>query len=487
LFTQLKLGVGEIESGLVLTFFQISVFCLAFILCGCAVGPNYQRPGLNEPKTFRGETTPATNSLADLPWWQVFHDDALQGLIRDAITNNYNLRTAITRVEQARAVAAQARAGFFPQLGYQALVGTGRNVAGAGTPSPTGTSGAVSAVDANGSWEIDLWGRIRRLNESARSQYLASQEARRDVTISIIAEVAQAYFQLLALDSELEVARRTTNSFAASLRIFNQRLEGGVASRLETASTQALLDSAAATIPELERQIALQENQINVLLGQNPGPIPREGSPFQNQIPLDVPAGLPSALLQRRPDIREAEQLLRSANAQIGVAVANFFPQLSLTGLFGRVGPELNAFTAGGVTAWSAAAGLTGPIFQGGRLKAQLQQARAAREQFALQYRAVVLNALQEVSNALISREKLATVRLEQARAVEAYREAVQIATERYRLGRSSYYEVLQEQQLLFPAETSLVQIQLNQLLAIVQLYRALGGGWQNGPPDPER
>lgn len=454
-------------------------FGLLILVGGCAVGPNYQRPPINAPETFRGETGLATNSFAGLPWWQVFQDDTLQGLIRTALTNNYDLRIAVTRVEQARALAAQARAGFFPQVDYAVLAGGGKNVSGNNTPSPTGTSGRVFAADVNASWEIDLWGKIRRLNESARAQFLASEEARRDVLISLIAQVAQDYFQLLALDQQLAIARQSTNSFGDSLTIFDQRLRGGVASILETSSAEALMDASAATIPGLEQQIALQENQLSVLLGQNPGAILRETNSLAQQIPPAVPAGLPSALLERRPDIRAAEQQLRSANAQVGVAKAGFFPQLNLTGLFGEVSPELSAFTSGGEVAWGIAAGLTGPLFHGGQLRAQYAQARAAREQTALQYQATVLKAFQEVSDALITREKSARAQTEQSRAVAAYQTAVKISLERYRLGSADYYEVLQEQQLLFPAENTLVQFQLNQLLAVVQLYRALGGGWQ--------
>jgi multidrug efflux system outer membrane protein len=456
---------------------------LVFGLCallpaGCAVGPNYHRPPVSAPETFRSENEISTNSFADLPWWRVFHDDTLQNLIRTALTNNYDLRIAVTRVEQAGAIAAQARAQFFPQVNYAGFAGTGQNVAD-NMPSPTGTRGTVFGADANASWEIDLWGQIRRLNESARAQFLASREAQRDVTISLIAQVAQDYFQLLALDRQLEVARQSTNSFGESLKLFNEQLRGGVASKLETSSAEALMDSAAATVPELEQQIVLQENQLSVLLGRNPGAILREDTSLERQMPPDVPAGLPSALLERRPDIREAEQQLRSANAQVGVAVADFFPQLNLTGLFGGASPELSALTSGGDVAWSIAAGLTGPLFHGGQLRAQYAQARAIRDQFALQYQAAVLNAFQEVSDALISREKLADARTLQSRAVDDYKEAVKISMERYRLGNADYYEVLQEQQLLFPEEDSLVQTQLNQLLAVVQLYLALGGDWE--------
>ena len=479
IFQSLKFKVQSLAN---VQAFELSILGFGvwtFFLTGCAVGPNYKRPPITAPEIFRGETETSTNSFANLPWWQVFHDGTLQNLIRTALTNNFDLRIAVTRVEQARAVAAQARSQFFPQLNYAGFAGRGKNVSD-NLPSPTGTGGAIFGADASASWEIDLWGQIRRLNESARAQFLASQEARRDVTISLIAQVGQDYFQLLALDNQLEIARQSTNSFGESLKIFNQRLQGGVASKLETSSAEALMDASAATIPQLERQIALQENQLSVLLGQHPGTILRGNSSLENQMPPEIPAGLPSALLERRPDIREAEQQLRSANAQVGVAKSDFFPQLNLTGLFGAASPELAAFTSGGAdVAWSIAAGLTGPLFHGGQLRAQYVQARAAHEQSALQYQAAVLNAFQEVSDALIAREKLASARAQQTHAVEAYQVAVKVSKERYRLGHADYYEVLQEQQLLFPAENTLVQLQLNQLLAVVQLYRSLGGGWE--------
>ncbi len=483
-FAAPELGAWGLHKSAILTLLSAIVFV------GCAVGPNYQRPPVNAPAGFRGEALVATNSFADLPWWDVFQDESLRELVRRALTNNYDLRIAVTRVEQARAQAAEARAGFFPQVNYAALAGAGRNVGAGNVPAPGGASGAALAVDVNASWEIDLWGRIRRLTESARAQYFASEEARRDVMASLVAEVAQDYFQLLALDRELEIAKNTTNSFGDSLRIFTQRLQGGVASKLETSSAAALLASAAATIPQVEQRIVQQENQLDVLLGRNPAGVARGQSMLDGQLPPEVPAGLPSALLERRPDIREAEQQLRSANAQVGVAFANFFPQLNLTGLLGQVSPELSLLTSGGANAWSVGAGLVGPIFQGGLLKGQYAQARAARDQSVLQYQAAVLNAFQEVSSALVAQQKLAEARAQQARAVSAYEEAVRISLERYQHGQSSYYEVLQEQQLLFPAENALVETQLNQLLTVVQLYRALGGGWQpeiGAHPSPSR
>lgn len=464
------------------SMFVFGLCALLLFLAGCAVGPDYKRPAIvHEPPAFRGETSATTNSFADLPWWQVFHDENLQALIRTALTNNYDLRLAFTRIEQERQLVAETRAGFFPQVNYGANIGRGKNtIPGSSSVFSTGSSNvSLTTATLSASWEIDLWGRIRRLTESQRAQYFASVEARRDVTITLISQLAQDYLQLLALDRQLAIARDETNAYAGSLKIFAQRLEHGAASKLETSSAEALLESAAATIPDLERQVAQLENQISILLGENPHAIVRERSRLEDQVPPVVPAGLPSSLLERRPDIREAEQLLRSANAQVGVAKADFFPQLSLTGLFGEATPALSAFTGGTATAWSLAAGLTGPLFQGGRLRAEYRQALAARDQFALQYQYTVLTALQEVSNALIAREKLAQARIGHARAVTAYQEAVRIVIQRYRLGQSSYFEVLQEQQLLYPEENALVQTEYNQLAAIVQLYVALGGGWQ--------
>jgi multidrug efflux system outer membrane protein len=341
-----------------------------------------------------------------------------------------------------------------------------------------GQTGTGISADANVSWEIDLFGRIRRLNESARAQFFASEEARRDVTALLVSDVAQAYFQLLALDEELRIAEESTNSFGQSLKIFSERYRGGVASKLEVSSAEALMASAATSALDLQRQIVAQENLICVLLGVNPGPVARGRPLLAEALPPEVPPGLPSALLERRPDIRQAEASLRSANALVGVAKADFFPRLTLTGLLGQTSPELSTFTAGANNAWSIAAGLTGPIFEGGLLKAQYRAARAAWDETRLEYQSTLLTAFREVADALASRQQFAAERLEQTRAVTAYQEAVKLVNERYAQGHASYYEVLQEQQLLFPAENTLTQIQLNQLLAVVHLYRALGGGW---------
>ena len=443
------------------------------------MGPDYHRPPLDVPAQYRGAPPIVyTNSMGELPWWQIFKDDTLADLIRTGLTNNYDLRIAITRVEQANAIVAENRAAYFPQLNYSGTVSRGKNALG-GTVFPNnGQITDLFSISGNASWELDLWGRIRRLNESARAQYLASQEARRDVTVTVISQVAQAYFRLLALDQLLDIAHRSTNSFGESLRIFSQRLAQGTVSTLETSAAEALLESAAATVPDLERQIEVQENLVNVLLGRNPGPTPRARSLTQQDLTLAIPPGLPSELLTRRPDIREAEESLRSANAQVGVAVANFFPQLSLTGLFGQVSPETSAFTSGAANAWSLGASLAGPLFQGGRLRGQYRQAVSVREQAALSYKSTVLGALEEVSNDLIAVQKYGQQGVRQARAVRAYELAFQVSLQRYVAGHASYYEVLQQQQQLFPAENALVQAQLNQFLSFIELYQALGGGF---------
>ena len=456
------------------------LLALAALAPACAVGPDYRRPALDLPDKFRGlpETGAAGESASLWPWWEIFNDADLQALLRAALADNYDLRIAISRVEQARQQLAQARAGYFPSLNYSGLAGRGRNAFLLSSPAPTATTTDFFALSANVSWEIDLWGRIRRLNEAALAQFLASEDARRDVTVSIVAEVAQSYFQLLTLDRQLRIAVESRDSFTSSLKLFQQLLTGGVASKLETSSAEALLDAAAASIPDFERRIAAQENGLCFLVGRVPGPIARREPTLDEIRHAAIPAGLPSTLLERRPDIRNAEQQLRAANAQVGVAQADFFPRLDLTGLFGVISSQLSSLFSGGAVAWSAGANLTGPIFQGGQIRARYRQAWAVREQMALHYRQVVLNALQEVATQLVARQKLAEARALQEQAVEAYREAVKTALQRFRLGTAAYFEVLQEQQQLFPAETNLAQLQLEEHLALVQLYRALGGGW---------
>jgi multidrug efflux system outer membrane protein len=351
-------------------------------------------------------------------------------------------------------------------------------VAGAAFPN-NGATVSSTVVTLNAFWEVDLWGRVRRLNESARAAFLASEEGRRGVRLSLLSDVATTYFQLLELDEELDIAGRTTNSFAESLRIFNQRLQGGTASGLESSRAEAAMDEAAAAVPAIRQRISETENQLCILLGRNPGPIARP-TLFLTQITLPaIPAGLPSGLLEDRPDVRESEQLLRASNARVGESVAEFFPKIGLTALLGKVSPELSAFTLGGANAWGIAAQGTGPLFEGGRLVGQYRETKAAREESKLRYQLIILNSFREVSDALVAREQLAEVREHQAHQVDALQTAVRLSSERYTAGKASYYEVLEAQQQLFPAQLNLARTQRDQLEATVELYKALGGGWR--------
>jgi multidrug efflux system outer membrane protein len=410
----------------------------------------------------------------------------LQTLIREAFTNNYDLRIAVTRVEQSRQLAAQAKSQFFPSVNYSGSASQGRNYLFGGAYPENGTTGGSAVATLNAFWEVDLWGRIRRLNEEARAQFLASEEARRDVRISLLSDVATEYFQLMELDQELEIAMRTTNSFAGSLQIFQQRMSGGTASALETSRAQAALEDAEAAIPSILEQMASTENELSILLGRVPGPIIRKNGDFDSLMPPEIPAGLPSSLLERRPDVREAEQNLRAANAAIGESVAEFFPTIGLTALFGKISPELSAVTAGTANAWGIAADASGPLFEGGRLVAQYRQRKAARDEALLSFQQTALTALRDVSDALIDRDRLGEIREHQAREVRSLETAVTVSTERYRAGKASYYEVLEAQQQLFPSELNLARTRRDQLLAVVALYKALGGGWENETrPEP--
>jgi outer membrane protein, multidrug efflux system len=446
------------------------------LLAACTVGPNYKRPPVSVPEQVRAQAGPAdAASLADQAWWELFHDETLEGLIDEALHNGYDVRLAAWRVEEARANAGIAQSERFPavQLGAG---GSRSRQSEAVLPG----SKALNLVDVNlgFSWELDLWGRIRRLNESARAQYLATEEARRGVLLSLVAEVATSYFRLRELDLQLEIARRSAKTFQESFDLFDRRLEAGTGSALETASAEASLASTSANIRDLERQIEAQENRLALLLGRNPGPIAR-GAPLEEQfLPPEVPAGLPSDLLQRRPDLREAEQNLVAANANVGITVANYFPRISLTGAFGGVATEVSDLFGSG-KAWSIGGGLLSPVFQGGRLKSEHRVAVAQWEQSKVQFERSVTNAFVEVSTALSDYQKLAEVEREHMRAVAADREAVRLSNARYVGGLSDYLDVLQAQQQQFVAETSQAQTRFNRLASLVELYKALGGGWK--------
>ena len=456
-------------------------FCVtALSLAGCAIGPNYKRPTVNAPAEFRDvEREHSTNSLADLSWWSVFKDPNLQNLVRAALTNNYDLRITLARMDQAHALQAQARSQFLPQVGYEGEANRGRNEY-LGLPTPNGGQTMNSFLGGfNAFWEIDLWGRVRRMNEAARANFMATQEGRRAVTISVVSGVAKAYFDLLELDDQLAIAKRTRDSYEHTYKLFDDQHAGGLASKLELSRAKLALASVSANIPEIERQIALKENEINALLGNNPGPVPRTSTLLAQELPLELPVGLPSTLLERRPDVRAAEQQVRAANAGIGVAVGDFFPRIGLTTFYGGTSTELHNLVSSGANIWSAAASAAGPMFTGGRLTGRYREAKAACEEAKLQYQNTALNAFREVSDALISRRRFDEERAEQTEAVNAGRDAVAVATDRYQEGKASYYEVLEAQQQLFPAENALSHIEAGRRLTVVQLYKALGGGWE--------
>src|SRR6266446_1226004 len=346
------MGLGGRRSG--------ATVVLGLLFAACAIGPNYRRPPVPVPERYyTDDRATETSSLADIPWWDVFDDPILKGLIEEAIRNGFDARLAAARVQEARARFGIARSQLFPSVDYE---GGWQRARPDQIVNPSGETQTQWTADAGFSWELDLWGRIRRLDEAALAAYLATEEGRRGVLLSLVSDVAIAYMDLRELDRELEIAKSTTAAFQETYDLFNRRLERGAASALETARAEASLAQVAAQIPEIERAIVAREIQINFLLGRNPQPIPREGPPIA--LPPDVPPGLPSTLLERRPDIRQAEQLLIAANAGIGVAKADFFPRLSLTGFFGQVSPELGSLFDSQSKTWSIGSGLLGPIFQ---------------------------------------------------------------------------------------------------------------------------
>lgn len=461
----------------------LSAILVLVFVGGCAVGPNYKQPPVNVPDVYRDVQGPPSPpaTLADQPWWEIFHDPVLNGLIDEALRSGYDPQLAAARVEEARARAGIAKSEFFPSVGYGGGWSRGR---GSSQIFPfAGATGNQISANVNFGWELDIWGRIRRLNEAARAQFFASEAARRGVLLSLISDVATSYFVLRGLDAQLVIANDTVASFQETYNLFNRKLQEGAASALETSYAAAALAQVAANVPEIQRQIEATENTLNLLLGRNPGPIPRGAAVDQQPVPPEIPAGLPSTLLQRRPDVAEAEQNLVAFNANVGVATANFFPTISLTGLFGAVSPSLDSFYPAGKT-WSIAAGLVGPIFQGGRLHSEYDVAYAQWDQARIQYERTVTAAFAETTTVLYARQQIAASLDELTRTAEQYREMVRLSTMRYNSGLSNYFEVLYAMQLLYPAELSLVISHVNLLNDYVAIYKALGGGWNIETPN---
>ncbi len=454
------------------------------LLTGCAVGPNYEKPPVTAPDVYRdvqGPPAPAA-SIADQPWWAVFGDPVLTQLIDQALQTGYDVQIAAARVEEARSRAGIARSQFFPQIAYGADSSRGRNSVYL-PPNSTATRN-LNSVNVNFGWELDIWGRVRRLNEAAKAQYLASEDARRGVLLSLVSDVATTYFSLRELDEELAISKKTVAAFQETYNLYKRKLDEGAASAVEASYAEAALGQVAAQVPELERRIESTENQLNLLLGRNPGPVPRGEALAAQPVPPEIPAGLPSDLLQRRPDVRQSEQQLIAANALVGVATANFFPVISLTGFFGAVGPELDNFFYPAGKTWSIAAGLLGPLFQGGRLRAEYGATYAQWEQAKIQYEQTVTGAFAETTTVLYAREKIGASVAELERTVRAYGEMVRLSTIRYDSGLANYFEVLYAMQQLFPAEIALARTRLDLLIDYVDVYKALGGGWNLQPDD---
>jgi multidrug efflux system outer membrane protein len=456
-----------------------AVLCSVF-LSACMVGPKYHRPVVQTPNTFRDladnpQITAQSASYADLPWWQVFKDPKLQELIRTALKQNYDLEIATERINAGRAQLAVTRSSLFPQ------VGAGANFNGGRENTFQSRYNFLTLV-GDAAFQLDFFGRLRRANEAARAELLATDDARQTVVLTLVSDVANDYFTLLQLDLQLKITHETVTTQTDSVKLTKLRLEHGVATKLDVLQAQQVLDTANADIPNLERQIGQEEDAINILLGNYPNGVPRGLNLVDQELPPEVPPGLTSSLLERRPDIREAEQILIAANAEIGVAKAQFFPQVALTGSGGGSFGRSSAFpgmypTQIGI--WSYGAQVAQPVFTGGALRGNLHLAESQHEQALSAYRQTIQRAFGDVSDALIGYDKLHQVRLRQQDTVADLQETVHISTLRYQGGTTTYLEVLDSQRSLYAAELTLANARGDEFRSLVQLYRALGGGWQ--------
>jgi outer membrane protein, multidrug efflux system len=454
-----------------------SIFLL--LLTCCTVGPDYVRPKVDVPASFRYEEKEAKQT-ANTAWWKQFQDPALDALIAEALANNKNVNIAAANVEMGAAVLKQVRSPLFPQIGYggsatkQRITEEGAVPASKGVPNPQTSYETI----ATASWELDLWGRIRRLSEAAQADLFATEEARRGVLLSLVSSVATDYIQLLGLDEQLVVAKRSLASYEKSVKLFELQFRYGQVSQMNVEQARSQYETAAATVPQIESQIAQTENALSVLLGRNPGPVGRGKMIHELALP-PVPAGLPSDLLANRPDIRQAEQNLIAANAQIGAAKALYFPTISLTGLFGFASSDLSRLFKGPARTWSYAGSFAGPIFTGGAISGGVKQAEASRKAALGNYELTIQNAFADIENALVSRMKLGEQISAQERLVKANSEYVRLSRLQYDEGYAPYSTVLQAEQQLFPSELNYAQYRASLYISLVSIYKAMGGGWQ--------
>jgi outer membrane protein, multidrug efflux system len=463
----------------------ILIAVIVSLLSGCMVGPKYRKPEVKPPAAFRADpaATPDPSSLADLRWFEVFKDERLQELIRTALVQNYDLREAVARVSAARANLGITRSDQFPTITAGADVTTLRNSTGgqfAGIGGGFARDRTFGTIVLNLlSFELDLWGRLRRATEAARADLLAAEENRKAVITTLVGDVAAAYFDLIELDMELEIAKRTLATREESLRLIKVRQQGGVATLLDVRQAEQLVYAATQTIPDIERLIERRENQISLLLANNPGEIVRGRRLTEQEQPPEVPAGLPSSLLERRPDIRAAEQNLIASNAIIGVAKAAYFPSISLTGFMGYQSNQLSSLFTSPTRAWQFIPQVTQPIFTAGRIKSNVRLAQAQQQIALVQYERAIQTGFREVSDALIEYRKVKEIRTQQELLVTTLQDRSRLAYLRYRGGVDTLLNALDADRDLFDAELSLAQTRRNELLALVQLYKALGGGWQ--------
>jgi multidrug efflux system outer membrane protein len=458
-----------------------AILSCAIFICGCTVGPNYKKPVASVPPTYRGlapdanGNSAAVNSLGDAKWWDVFQDEQLRALIRTALEQNYDVRIAGARILAARAQFGITRADQFPNVAGGAALADERT---AKTAFPAFET-AAGQLNISAAWELDFWGKFRRATEAARANLLASEAARQEVIVTLVANVSAAYFQLRALDLELEISQRTLGSRRESLRLTQILADGGSTSMLDVRQAEQLVFTAGAEIPALEQQIEQQENLISILLGKNPDSVTRGQRLTEQTRPPDVPPGLTSSLLERRPDIREAEQQLIAANAEIGVARAAYFPQISLSGTAGFQSDALTRLFSGPAGAWTYGASLTQPIFTAGRISSNVRLAEAQQQQALLFYAQTIQGAFRDVSDALVANRKSKEFRIQQELLFQSAQDAARLSHMRYNGGVTGYLEVLTNETNAFAAELELVQAQLNETLALVQLYQSLGGCWQ--------
>jgi outer membrane protein, multidrug efflux system len=459
---------------------RAAALCVAAgaFLAACAVGPDYQRPKIESPQDWRIDYLKAAE-VANTKWWEQFGDPALNQIVEEALRNNLDIQAAAARVDQFLGALSTTRAQFFPQFGYAAGASRNRASQAGVTPLPpgVGTDYSLYQANLNAAWQIDLFGRVRRQSEGVQAQVYASEQGRRGVILSVVTTAAVSYIGLRSLDRQLDIARATAKNYAETKDLFQLRFKGGVVSEVELAQIESQYQTALAAIPSLEQQVAAQEGLISVLLGRNPGPIPR-GKPIEELVAPAIPAGLPSELLERRPDILQAEQNLVSANANIGVAKSLYFPSISLTGLFGSVSTTTSEFLKAPSKTWTVAADLTGPIFTFGAISGQVRTAEAAQQEATLFYRTTILNAFRDTNDALVGSQKKREEAEAQARRVRALRDYARLSRLRFENGTASYVEVLVAENDLFGAELTAVSTLAERYTQLVNVYKAMGGGW---------